>query len=156
MAGDPQVWNQTEFGLLEKGRFKWEVFGTIRISDHLTDAYDNRVGTAVRLAATPRVGMLVGYLRRLVDPLDEGFRQENRFFVGPAFRLLLQPVVLEAVPSYERHFGIPGVASFNRYKIALDVETSGKRVAPFLFQHLTFLNDGLAPVAHFCRNPLAS
>jgi hypothetical protein len=141
-GADLQAWNTTEFAALKTERWTWEMFGVMRVRDHVTDAYDDRVGTLLRVATTPRLGLGVGYLRRYVNFDRLGMHPENRFFAGPTVQVALRPVRVEWVSLYERHFAIRGVRDFNRYKQRVELERMRRGVSPFVYEEMTFKREG--------------
>lgn len=141
-GADLQVWNTTEFAALKTERWTWEMFGVMRVRDQLSDAYDNRVGSLLRVTAGPRLGLGAGYLRRYVNFDRLGMHAENRFFAGPTVQVGLRPVRLEWVTLYERHFGIRGVKDFDRYKQRVELERVRRRASPFVYEEMTFKREG--------------
>lgn len=138
-AADLQFWNLTEFTLAESRRMSWQVFAALRTRNHLTDAYDERLGTTVRLQANRRLSLSASYLRRWVDPEGHGFHRENRLYGGPTILLFEHPLHVWSVTLYERHIAIPGQADFNRYKQRIEIERARHGLSPFLAEEVTFL-----------------
>ncbi len=141
-GADLQVWNMTELAALKTERWTWEMFGVMRARDHLSDAYDNRLGSLLRVAATPRLGLGAGYLRRYVNFDRLGTHPENRFFAGPTVLVASHPVRVEWLSLYERHFAIRGVKDFNRYKQRVELERARRGASPFFYEELTFKREG--------------
>lgn len=141
-ASDLQVWNTTEITALAANRVGWDVYGVVRTCDHVSSAYDHRFGTLLRVAATRRLWLGAGYLRRYVNPDRLGMRPENRFVAGTTVIPTLRPVRLEWVSLYERHFAIRGVPDFNRYKQRFEIERLRRGPAPFLYEEMTFRREG--------------
>jgi len=141
-AADLQVWNTTELAALATSRFTWEVFGVVRIRDRVHDAYDDRLGSLLRVTATPRLSLSVAYLRRYNNFDRLGTHPENRFFTGPTVLLALRPLRVEWVSLYERHFVICGVEDFSRYKQRFEIERVRRGAAPFIYEEATFKREG--------------
>lgn len=141
-AGDLQFWNQTEFTLVQAGRTEWKAFGVLRTRNHVTEAYDSRVGTLVSFALTPRLSLGAGYLSRWLDPDGRGAHQENRIYGGPTVRLLEGPMRLQSVTLYERHIGVRSQPDFNRYKQRLEFEKASRKSSPFLSSEVAFWRHG--------------
>ncbi len=141
-AADLQVWNTTEFTLLEKNGVRLRGFGVVRARNHFADAYDNRLGGEASYRFTPRLRFSGGYLSRWVDPDGSGTHRENRFFAGPAILLTHAPIRLEAATRYERYVGVYGKPDFNQYKQSIEIERRRKALSPFLAQQFTFRSEG--------------
>ncbi len=135
-AADLQVWNTTEATVYTRGAFEAEAYGTLRVRDHVSSAYDNRVGGAVRVAPWRRVWLRGGYLRRWVES-----EWQNRLIGGPTFLLAERTLRLESALIYERH--LVRARDFNRYKVRFDVERPRRRISPAVWDELSFGNEGL-------------
>jgi len=142
-AADVQVWNTTQFTVLEKRGFHLRGFGVVRARNHLTGAYDNRLGVDASYRLASRLSVIGGYLSRWVDPDEEGSHRENRLFAGPSVLLARAPFLIQATTRYERFVGVYGESDFNQYKGSIDVERRRRKASPFLVQQFNFRNQGL-------------
>ena len=141
-AADLQLWNTTEFTVIERRGFRWEGFGIVRTRNHASDAYDDRLGTGVSYHFSPRLIVGGRYQRRWVDPDGKGSHQENRVSFSPTVVVLPAPLRIESTTTFDRSFRIPGRADFNSYRETVDIERRRQGPSPFLYEQMTWRREG--------------
>ncbi|MCS6954188.1 MAG: DUF2490 domain-containing protein [Bryobacterales bacterium] len=141
-GGGLEVWNTTELTLRNAGRLRWSVFGVVRTRNHLTHAYDFRLGSQLAIVVSPRFSVTTGYLRRRLDPTRLQPHWENRVYATPSVILAARPLEFKALSIVERNFGIPGGPGYNRYRPRVELERRRKRISPFLAEEFTFRREG--------------
>jgi hypothetical protein len=143
-AAGPQVWNSSEFTFYETGWFRADLLGVVRSRNHLTDAFDDRLGAQIVFPVRPRLSIGGGYMKRWVDPDGRGAHAEDRVFLAPRLLLAYHPIKIESLTSWERNFSVPGLPDFNRYRETIDVEKVRHGASPFFFEQVSFRDYGLA------------
>jgi hypothetical protein len=140
-AQDLQLWNTTEFTALQARRWKVEGFGVLRTCDHVSSAYDRRVGSLVRFSLSPGLSLAGGYMRRWTDADGAGIRGQNRFSFGPTVVWRSRPLAVEWV-SLAEHHRIHGEAPFMRYKQRVEIQHTRAGWAPFFYEEIAFRREG--------------
>jgi hypothetical protein len=141
-GSDFQTWNKAEYTVLDTERFRVDVRGQVRMRDHGTDVYDNRLGVQIVAPLFRRVTLTGVFERRWVDAEDGGRFSENRIIGGPKFQITQRPVKIEPSTEIERVFAAAGVPGFSRIRQTVDFERVRTGISPFTFQQVAFLTDG--------------
>ena len=137
-AGDLEFWPSVEYTLLESGRLRWRLEGSGRLSDGVQHFYDRRLSTLVETGLKWDVRIAGGYVLRSSEFPGFGFQVDHRFVGGASFPLWRGQTSVTAAVLYERHLGRPGIEDFNRYRQRIEIERGRGKLAPFLYEDLTF------------------
>lgn len=143
-AGDVQSFNTVEYKFLRLGRTEWYAGGGLRLRNGLGDAFDRRVygGAAVDLGRGLEAEF--SYLFRYRESGDLGLKPNRRATASLDYPLYRGRWTLSGKTAYERHFAVPVIPDFNRYRQRLEIERSTGRSTPWLSSEVAFLRDGMS------------
>lgn len=137
-AGDLEFWPSIEYTLLESGQLRWRLEGSGRLNDDVQHLYDRRLSTLVERELKWDVRIGGGYVLRSSEFSGFGFRADHRLVGGVSFPLLRGQTSVAVTSLYERHIGRPDIEDFNRYRQRIEIERGRRKLAPFLYEDLTF------------------
>jgi len=137
-AGDLEFWPSIEYTLLESGQLRWRLEGSGRLSDGVQHFYDRRLSTLVETGLKWDVRIGGGYVLRSSEFPGFGFQGDHRLVGGVSLPISRGQTSVAVTSLYERHIGRPDIKDFNRYRQRIEIERGRRKLAPFLYEDLTF------------------
>lgn len=128
--------------MAENERLAWDVIGFLRFRNHVSEAYDMAIGSVLRVPIGSRVNLGGGYLRRRVNQ-GKGPVPEDRFIIIPSVLVASHPLDVRSFTYYERIFGTPGRADYNRYRERIELEQTRRGLSPTFSEELAWRREGL-------------
>ena len=137
-AGDLEFWPSIEYTLLERGQLRWRLEGSGRLNDGIQHLYDRRLSGTVEATLKRDIEVAGEYVLRSSEFPGFGFQVDHRLVGGVSFPLWQGQTSVTAAVLYERHLGRPDIEDFSRYRQRIEIERGRRKLAPFLYEDLTF------------------